>query len=271
MRWNDYEVSANVSLLFSELPYAQRFRAAADAGFTTVESWWPYPEAHPGPERLDELTELITSAGLELTGLNFFAGDMAAGERGVACRPERAQELDAGIDALVHLAEATGCRAFNLLYGQPDEGTDPQDWRATAVAAYRRAATAVGVLGGTVLVEPLARGLNGTYPLQTHHDALDLIDEVDSPHLALLLDTFHLGRNGIEIAQAVHEARGRIGHVQLADAPDRGEPGSGSLDWSAIGSALRESGYAGSVAAEYKPTRETPLTLSWLTPGAARD
>lgn len=271
MRWNDYEVSANVSLLFSELPYEQRFQAAADAGFTVVESWWPFAEAHPGQTRLDDLLGLIDEAGVRLTGLNFFAGNMAAGERGVACRPERAHELDAGTEALVHLARATGCRGFNLLYGQPDEGAELESWRATAVAAYRRAAEAVAELGGTVLVEPLARGLNGTYPLHSHHDVFDLIGEVDSPHLALLLDTFHLGRNDVDVVQAIHEAQGRIGHVQLADIPDRGEPGSGTLDWRAIGSALGESGYAGSVAAEYKPTQETARTLSWLTPTAPQN
>jgi hydroxypyruvate isomerase len=262
MRWNDYEVSANVSLLFAELPYAERFRAAADAGFTAVESWWPFAEPHPGDTRLDELAGLVEEAGLRLTGLNFFAGDMPGGERGVACRPERARELEANVEALLRVAHATGCRGFNLLYGQVREGADTAH-RAAAVAAYRLAADAVAEVDGTVLVEPLAAGLNGAYPLITHHDVLRLIDEVGAEQVALLLDTFHLCRNGIALPAAVAEAQGRIGHVQLADAPDRGEPGSGDLDWEAVVGALRGAGYAGTVAAEYKPTRATRLTLSW--------
>lgn len=262
MRWNDYEVSANVSLLFAELPYAERFRAAADAGFTAVESWWPFAEPHPGDARLDELVGLVAEAGLRLTGLNFFAGDMPGGERGVACRPERAHELDANLEAVLRVARATGCRGFNLLYGQVPAGVDGAH-RAAAVAAYRRAADAVAEVDGVVLVEPLGAGLNGAYPLVTHHDALRLMDEVAAERVALLLDTFHLGRNGVALPAAVAEARERIGHVQLADTPDRGEPGSGDLDWAAVAGALRDAGYAGTVAAEYRPTRATRLTLSW--------
>jgi hydroxypyruvate isomerase len=263
MKWNDYEVSANISLLFAELPYEQRFRAAADAGFTAVESWWPFAQPHPGEARLDELVGLIEEAGVRLTGLNFFAGDMPAGERGVACRRERHSQLDANIDAVLHLARATGCRGFNLLYGQIDEESAPQVHRVAAVAAFRRAAEAVAVVDGVVLAEPLASGLNGAYPLTDHDDVVHLLDEIASDHVALLFDTFHLASNGVEIPGAITELAGRIGHVQLADVPDRGEPGSGSLDWAAVGNALRDVGYDGTVAAEYKPKRETTSTLGW--------
>lgn len=264
MKWNGYEVSANVSLLFAEVPYQQRFRAAAEAGFSSVESWWPFPEANPGDTRLDELTGLIDEAGVRLTGLNFFAGDMPAGERGVACQPIRAAELDAGTEALLRVARATGCRAFNLLYGQLGDAVGGGVQRTAAIHAYRRAAAAVAEIGGVVLVEPLAKGLNGAYPLTTHHDVFRLIDDVGAEELFLLLDTFHLGYNGVDVPAAVGESRGRIGHVQLADAPDRGEPRSGVLDWEAIGDALRGSGYNGSVAAEYKPRQDTVQTLGWV-------
>ncbi|WP_166844407.1 hydroxypyruvate isomerase family protein [Isoptericola sp. BMS4] len=266
MRWSDYEVSANVSLLFTEVPYEHRFRAAADAGFTTVESWWPFAEPHPGDDRLDELAGLVDDAGVRLTGLNFFAGDMPAGERGVACRPERAGELDANAEALLRVARATGCRGFNLLFGQLDAGVDGTVQRAAAVGAYRRAADAVADVDGTVLVEPLAVGLNGSYPLTTHHDALRLAAEVGSERLALLLDTFHLASNGVDVAAVPDEAAGRVGHVQLADAPGRGEPGSGAVGWEAFAGALRGAGYAGTVAAEYKPTCDTTSSLAWGAP-----
>lgn len=263
MQWNDYEISVNVSLLFTELPYKERFRAAAESGFVAVETWWPFSEAHPGDEKLDELAGLIHDAGVRLTGLNFFAGDMSAGERGIACRTERQGELEVNTDAVLRVARATECRGFNLLYGQPDEGADTSTHRQVALNAYRKAAQTVEEIGGVILVEPLAEGMNGTYPLTTHHQALELVEEIGHG-AALLLDTFHLGRNGIDVPSAVHESSGRIGHVQLADVPDRGEPGSGELDWPAVGEALRSTGYTGSVAAEYKPTRRTEDTLSWL-------
>ncbi|GAA1171962.1 TIM barrel protein [Nesterenkonia xinjiangensis] len=263
MQWNGYEISANVSLLFTELPYMERFEAAFESGFRAVESWWPFTRAHPGDAALDDLVGTIHDSGVRLTGLNFFAGDMAGGERGIACRPERQAELEANTEAVLRVALATGCRGFNLLYGQPDGGAEPSTHRTIAVTAYRRAAEAVEEIGGTVLIEPLAGGLNGTYPLTTHHQGLELADEVGHGS-ALLLDTFHLSRNGVDPSRAADESAGRIGHVQLADTPDRGEPGSGELDWASLAAALQTSGYSGTVSAEYKPTRKTEETLSWL-------
>lgn len=273
LSWHGYPVSANVSLLFTEVPYLERFAAAAEAGFAAVETWWPFPTAQPSRAELDELLRALEGAGLSLTGMNVFAGDMAAGERGIACLPERAGELDASLAALRWIAERTGCRGFNLLHGQaPDRAVGAA--RPAAVAAYRRAAEVLADLPGSpgvVLVEPLARGLNGTYPLETAADALDLIDEVGASNLGLLLDTFHLARNDEDLPALIADSAERIGHVQLADAPDRGEPGSGTTNITAIGAALTAADYAGTVAAEYKPTGETRGTLGWLTRDAAVD
>lgn len=265
--WHGYPVGANVSLLFTEVPYLERFAAAAATGFTAVESWWPFPTADPSRADQEELVRAIEEAGLSLTGMNVFAGDMAGGERGIACLPERADELDVSLVALRWIAERTGCRGFNLLHGQVPDGADGRARRA-AVRAYRRAAEVLADLPegpGIVLVEPLARGLNGTYPLETADDAMKLIDEVDAQTVTLLLDTFHLARNGEDLPELIARSGERIGHVQLADAPDRGEPGSGTVDFAAIGAALRTAGYAGTVAAEYKPTGETRRTLGWLS------
>ncbi len=284
LSWHGYPTSANVSLLFTEVPYLERFAAAAAAGFTAVETWWPFPTASPSRAEVDELLDTIESAGLSLTGMNVFAGDMAGGERGIACLPERAGELDASLAALRSIAERTGCRGFNLLHGQVPDGAAGPDGAGggaadaiaheAAVRSFRRAADALADLPGSpgvVLVEPLARGLNGAYPLETAADALALIDEAGSQNLALLLDTFHLARNGEDLPALIAESAERIGHVQLADAPDRGEPGSGTVDLDAVGAALQHAGYAGTVAAEYKPTGETRSTLGWLTRRAAAE
>lgn len=269
MNWCGYDVSANLSLLFTELPYLERFDAAAAAGFDEVESWWPFPVPDPSAREVDELLCAIDAAGVRLTGLNVFAGDMAAGERGIACLPGRAAELERTLPPLLRIAEETGCRGFNLLHGRLADDVERAAQEEHAVASYRLAAEAVSPIGGTVLVEPLARGLNGAYPLETAEDALTLIETVDRPELALLLDTFHLSMNGVDVPAAAAAHAGRIGHVQLADAPGRGEPGSGDLDLAAVGATLREAGYRGTVAAEYKPTEETALTLGWLTGGVA--
>jgi len=271
--WHGYPVSANVSLLFTEMPYLERFAAAATAGFTAVETWWPFPTADPSRTEQEDLVRSIEASGLALTGMNVFAGDMAAGERGIACLPARSDELETSLTALRWIAERTGCRGFNLLHGQVPEGGGAAA-RRTAVLAYRRTADALVDLPdspGIVLVEPLARGLNGTYPLASADDALALMDDVDEPTVKLLFDTFHLARNGEDLPEVIARAAERIGHVQLADAPDRGEPGSGTVDFTAVGSALNSVGYMGTVAAEYKPTGETRSTLGWLSPPTAAD
>ena len=266
LTWHGYPVGANVSLLFPELPYRERFAAAAAAGFRSVESWWPFATAAPSPGELDALAGLIEDSGLSLTGMNVYAGDMAAGERGIAADPRRADELLASLSALRRIAGRTGCRAFNLLHGAVPRGHEAES-RRTAVRSYRHAAAVMEDLEGgpgTILVEPLARGLNGAYPLETAADALALMDEIDTPQVALLLDTFHLARNDVDMIALIEADAERIGHVQLADAPDRGEPGSGTVDFDGIGSALRARSYSGTVAAEYRPTRETRSTLTWL-------
>src|SRR5690606_16104788 len=219
MNWCGYDVSANLSLLFTERPYLERFGAAAAAGFDTVESWWPFAEPDPTDREVDDLLRAIDTAGVRLTGMNVFAGDMAAGERGIACLPERADELDKSLSALLRIAEATGCRAFNLLYGHLGDESAQGAQEQHAVTSYRMAAEAVSPIGGAILVEPLARGLNGSYPLETAEDTLALIDTVGRPELSLLLDTFHLGMNGEDITSIAAAHTGRIGHVQIADSP----------------------------------------------------
>lgn len=262
MRFHDYEVSANLSLLFPELPYLERFDAAGRAGFTLVESWWPFATPTPTDADLDALVAAIDAAGVTLTGLNFWAGDMPSGERGVACLPEREGELRVNVPVVVDIARRTGCRFFNLLYGciDPDAAAAGH---AHATRMVTAAADAVREIGGTVLIEPLAAALNGTYPLHTVDDVFKVIDRVDASNVRLLFDLFHLASNGTDLPATASRVTDRIGHIQFADAPGRGEPGTGDIPIRETFAALRAAGYTGSVAAEYKPTSETANTLGW--------
>jgi len=266
MNFHDYPVSANVSLLFADLPYLERFGAAAGEGFTMVESWWPFAVPAPPDDEIDALVAAIGEARVQLTGLNFWAGDMGAGERGVAGLPDREAELMANIPVVVDIAQRTGCRAFNLLYGRIDldHRTEADDQAARMIAA---AATAVAPIGGMVLIEPLAASINGTYPLHTLQDALAVIDGplAGVANVGVLFDTFHLGSNGVDLPAAAAEFAGRIAHVQFADVEGRGEPGTGSAPLDETFETLRAHGYSGTVAAEYKPTRVTGETLGWAT------
>jgi hydroxypyruvate isomerase len=266
MDFRGFEVSANVSMLFTELPYLDRFAAPSRRGFRLVESWWPFPGPTAEPAEIDVLVNALRSAGVTLSALNFYGGDIPGGERGVASHPDRQEELAANISQMVEIAERTGCRLFNLLYGQLDDRWSAADQEACAVEAIRSAASAVGGFGGTVLIEPLTSGLNGRYPLLTATDVLELLDGPlkDVPNLSLLFDTFHLAGNGVDLVSTAAAVGADLAHVQLADSPGRGEPGSGSIDFAEVLGALKLAGYAGVVAAEYKPTVDTASSLSWL-------
>jgi hydroxypyruvate isomerase len=266
MDYRGHELAANVSMLFTELPYRERFAAAGQAGFRVVESWWPFAVPDPSPAEVDEFLRTIEAAGVALGALNFYGGDITSGERGVASHPDRQDQLAANVRAMVTIAERTGCRLFNLLYGQLDDRWSPDEQAATAEAAIRSAGAAVAVIGGNVLIEPLTKGLNGRYPLLTADDVLTLIDGPlkDVDNLSLLFDTFHLGGNGVDLVATASALGARLAHVQLADSPGRGEPGSGALPINETLDALKAAGYRGFVACEYKPTTDTLTSLAWI-------
>jgi len=262
-----FTYSANISIMFTEYSFLDRPQAAAAAGFEHIEMWWPFEVPAADQEQVLEVQDAIERAGVSLTGLNFWAGDMPGGERGVASHPDRIDQLQANTVQLLQLARATGCRHFNLLYGQRDERWSPREQDATAIAAIRAAATAVAPLGGTVLLEPLARGLNGDYPLTSPEQVIELLTgplaELDN--VRLLFDVFHLGSNGFDVVAGVADVASWVGHVQVADAPGRGEPGTGTLPIHESLRALHDAGYTGLVGCEYEPTVRTEESLGWLT------
>lgn len=261
---------ANVSLLFTELPLLERPRAAREAGFDGIEMWWPFPEATPGPAAVDELLRAIDDAGIALRGLNLWAGDMPDGERGVISDPERRPQFESNLELVASIARHTGCRMFNALYGQRRPGLAAQDQDETAVANLLTATETLGAFGGVVLVEPLSRGLNGDYPIETASDARAVIERVrrrGGTSIGLLFDTFHLTNNGDDLLAVIERYGEVIAHVQLADTPGRGAPGTGIVDFVAVLDALHARGYRGAVACEYVPGDDTVASLGWV--GAA--
>jgi hydroxypyruvate isomerase len=259
---------ANVSLLFTEAPYLERFERAAAAGFTAVETWWPWPASVPGDAEVDAFLAAIDSAGVALTGLNLFAGDMPGGERGIISWAERSGEFAANLDLVVDIARRTGCAGFNALYGQRRDGSDPATQDAVARERLGVATSRLSEVGGTVLVEALGRGLNGAYPLESAADAIAVVRQVRSDtglaNIGLLYDTFHLATSGDDLIGDVKDFASLIAHVQIADAPGRGEPGTGNIDFTHVLDELWASGYRGSVACEYKPTVPTADSLGWI-------
>lgn len=260
---------ANVSLLFAELPFLDRFRAAAAQGFRRVESWWPFGSAPVPDEReIAAFLDSIVVAGLVHTGMNLFAGDMAAGERGVISHPDRQEEFAASLEVTASIASRTGCKGFNALYGQRVEGFDPAEQDEIAVRNLSMAAERLGEFGGVLFIEPLAHGLNGAYPIETAEQAAAVVarvrGETGADNVAMLFDTFHLASNGVDLAETARRWAPVIGHVQFADAPGRGAPGTGEIDFPVVLDTLWDAGYRGLVAAEYIPGPDTPASLSWI-------
>lgn len=257
---------ANCSILFTELPLLERPAAARKAGFDAVEFWWPFAAAVPADRDLEAFARAVEDAGVQLVGLNLFAGDMPAGERGLVSWPEREQEFRDNVDVVVGLGERLGCKAFNALYGNRLDDVDDavQDDAAADNLAF--AAGAVSAIGGTILVEPVS-GIPA-YPLRTAADALAAIERAQAAgapaNMGLLADLYHLAVNGDDVDKVIADHVERIAHVQIADHPGRNEPGTGSLPLQRQLAALERGGYRGWVGVEYKPAIDTDSSFDWL-------
>jgi hydroxypyruvate isomerase len=258
--------TVNCSILLTDLPLLDRPRAARDAGFEAVEFWWPFDSPTPSDADVTAFIRAIQDAGVQLTGLNFAAGDMPAGDRGILSDPGQTRVFRDNVDVAVGIAETLGTRAFNALYGNRIATSSPetQDYVGAENIAY--GARAAERIGATVLVEPVSGAPN--YPLKTAEDVIRVIDRVekeyDAINVRLLADFYHLHVNGDDINKVIRYYGNRIGHVQIADAPGRGEPGTGEIPLDIYLAQLDALGYAGYVGLEYKATR--PDTFDWLPP-----
>jgi hydroxypyruvate isomerase len=263
----DLPYDVNLSILFTELPLLERPQAAKQAGFDAVEFWWPWPVAVPSDAEVEEFATAVISADVQLVGLNFFAGDMAGGDRGLVSWPARSGEFKDNIDVTVALGERLGCRSFNALYGNRVDDSTPEEQDDLAAENLVLAAKAAQRMGGTVLVEPVSGAAR--YPLLTAADALQVIDRASAEDVAnvrLLFDIYHLAVNGDDVDAAIDASAGRIGHVQIADAPGRNEPGTGTLDIDHYLGRLAATGYGGWIGLEYKPSGKSADSFGWLPP-----
>ncbi|MCP2258199.1 hydroxypyruvate isomerase [Streptoalloteichus tenebrarius] len=263
----DVRFDVNLSILFTELPLLERPAAARAAGFDAVEFWWPFDTAVPDDRQVDAFVRAVRDAGVRLVGLNFFAGDMPGGDRGLVSWPGRAEEFRDNIDVVVAVGDQLGCRAFNALYGNRIAGVAPEEQDALAAENLALAARAVERIGGVVLVEPVSGAPR--YPLLTADDAVAVIERVEREstvdnHLRLLLDLYHLAANGDDAVRAITAHADRVGHVQIADAPGRHEPGTGELDLAGQLALLTAHGYPGHVGLEYRPSGASADSFTWL-------
>ena len=252
----------NCSILLTELPVLQRPQAARDAGFEAIEFWWPFADSVPRDTEVDAFVRAVADAGMHLSALNFAGGDMATGERGLLSDPARRQEFSDNVDVAIGIAERLGTKAFNALYGNRLEGLRPEAQDEVAAANLAGAGVRADRIGAVVLIEPLSGVAD--YPLRTAADAIAVMDRVGVPELRLLADLYHLTVNGDDLDGVIDAHAQRIGHVQLADAPGRGVPGTGSIDFARHLAHLGRLGYTGNVSLEYRC--DGPDPFGWLPP-----
>ena len=252
MRW-----SAHLSLLFGELPYLERPGAAAAAGFTAVETWWPGDDAEPWAETVREL-------GLAVTAVNADGGDLAAGERGFLNRPERREFVLDACGAAVELAAACGAPRINVLAGREVPGEPREEQLAHAAARLADCADIAAGSGVEIVVEPInALDVPG-YLVPTPAEAVALIRAAGHSNVRLLYDAYHHARAGGDPIADVAAFVPLLGHVQYADCPGRGAPGTGTVDLVAFARALAAAGYDGAIGLEFDPRGATEEALARL-------
>jgi hydroxypyruvate isomerase len=249
---------ANITFLFTEAPLVERFGLAAEAGFGAVELWWP------AGEDLDAVASAAAEAGLEVVAMNFDGGDLDAGERGLLSDPARRERFRENVRVALELAGKLGCKRLNALAGLELPELAREKQVALAIDNARFAADAAAAQGATILIEPINPLDNGPYLLPDTAAALEFIDRLERDNAKLLFDTFQAQRMEGNLTATIREHAGRFGHVQIADSPDRGEPGSGELAFPYLFAELEAAGYDGWVGLEYRPRGTTEESLAWL-------
>jgi hydroxypyruvate isomerase len=256
----------NCSILFTELPLAERPRAARGAGFGGIECWWPWEAMTPPDDEADAFARAVADAGVELVSLNFHTGDMAAGDRGILSHPARTADFRENVAAAVEIAQRTGCRRLNAPYGLRVPGVDAAEQDAAAVETLAFAALAAAKAGAVVLVEAINSVDIPGFPLDTSAKAAAVVARVGAPNIGLLADLYHLAKMGEGVADVLSRHRGAIRHVQVADPPGRGAPGTGTLDFEPAFRRLAQQGYDGWVGLEYLPAdpADSASSFGWL-------
>ena len=254
--------SANLGFLFTELALPAAVRAAARAGFDALECHFPY-DTPP-----DDLRAALDETGLRMLALNTWPGDRAAGEFGLCALPDRVDDARREIARAVDYAAATGMDAVHIMAGRTDGGTAAEE---TFVANLRHACKAAGAYGMTVLIEPInTRDVPG-YHLSTTDHAERLLDAVADDRLRIMFDCYHMQIMQGDLAKGLERLLPKIGHVQIAAVPDRGEPDAGEIDYRWLLGRLADLGYDGHVGAEYKPRgADTAAGMGWLSRLRAR-
>ena len=252
---------ANLTLMFNEVPFPERFAAAAKAGFKGVEYLFPYDFPK------EQLADLLAQHKLRQVLHNMPAGDWAGGERGIACLPDRVNEFQAGVEKAITYATALGCKQVNCLAGLTPQNVAPEKVRETFVSNLKFAAPKCKAADIKLLIDPIncKRDMPGFY-LNYTQQALDIIRDTGVDNLYVQYDIYHMQIMEGDLAPTIEKHLAMIPHMQLADTPGRHEPGTGEINYPYLFDFIDRLGYTGWIGCEYKPLTTTGAGLDWIKP-----
>ena len=253
------QFAANLTMLFNEVPFMERFKKAADSGFKGVEFLFPY--AYSAADIKRELDQ----NQLTLVLHNLPAGDWDAGERGIACLPDRIEEFREGVKKAIEYAAVLGVKQINCLAGKARSEIDPKLLHDTFVANLKFAADELKKVNIRLLIEPINTFDIPGFFLSKTQQAIQILSEVASDNLFIQYDIYHAQRMEGELSKTIENNLAKIAHIQLADNPGRNEPGTGEINYAFLFKLLDDLGYQGWVGCEYKPATNTEAGLGWIS------
>jgi hydroxypyruvate isomerase len=250
--------AANLSMLFTEVPFLERFKNASSFGFKAVEFQSPYSiSAHEIKQELDQLQ-------LEVVLHNLPSGNWDAGERGIACLPDRIEEFRMGVAKAIEYAQILGAPQVNCLAGIAPAGEDFAKLQATFISNLEYASAELKKENIRLLIEPINTFDIPDFYLSRTQQALEILREVNSDNLFIQYDIYHAQRMEGDLANTLEKYLSNIGHLQIADNPGRNEPGTGEINYRNLFKIIDKIGYKGWIGCEYKPLNKTESGLAWI-------
>ncbi|MBU3557910.1 hydroxypyruvate isomerase [Polynucleobacter sp. Ross1-W9] len=252
------QFAANLTMLFNESPFMDRFEKAAKSGFQAVEFLFPYGFS------AQEIKQKLEQNKLQLVLHNLPAGDWDAGERGIACLPDRVAEFQAGVVKAIEYGKELGVKQINCLAGKAPLGVNSEELRKTFVSNLIFAAAELKKVNIRLLIEPINTFDIPRFYLSTTKQAVEILNEVSSDNLYIQYDIYHAQRMEGELCKTLEANLSKIAHIQLADNPGRNEPGTGEINYAHLFKFIDSIGYRGWIGCEYKPASNTEVGLGWI-------
>jgi len=252
------KIAANLTMLFTNVPFLDRFAAAKQAGFKYVEFLFPYD--HPA----EKVKEMLDKHGLKVVLFNLPSGNWAGGDRGIGASPNRVEEFRAGVKTAVSYAKVLGVPRMNCLAGKLVAGFSREDHKKTMVENVKFAADALKEIGIHLIIEQINPYDIPGFFLNRVQEVLDVIAEAGRPNLFVQYDIYHAARTEGNLAQILREHLAKIDHIQVADNPGRHQPGTGEINYPFLFAEMDKLGYKGYVGLEYVPSPDTLKSLGWI-------